>query len=105
MWRDQSQRKMVQAVIAAAFTVVSFQSAVLAVPQNSQEVKQLLSEPPREYSSAPLWVWNDMLTDEQIVGTMEDLASQHVRQVFVHPRPGLMTPYLSRNGFVYGSWR
>jgi hypothetical protein len=26
---------------------------------------------------------------------MNDLASQKVKQVFVHPRPGLMTPYLS----------
>jgi len=46
-----------------------------------------------------LWVWNDMLTDDQIVGTMESLAAQGVKQVFVHPRPGLMTPYLSDEWF------
>jgi hypothetical protein len=40
-----------------------------------------------------------MLTDEQIVGTMQDLAGQQVTQVFVHPRPGLMTPYLSPEWF------
>jgi hypothetical protein len=40
-----------------------------------------------------------MLTDEQIVGTMRDLAGQQVKQVFVHPRPGLMTPYLSPEWF------
>ena len=44
---------------------------------------------------APLWVWNDMLTEEQIRGTLRDLAGQKVKQAFVHPRPGLMTPYLS----------
>ena len=99
MWRDQTLGTMVQAAFAVLFTVASLQSAVVAVPQSSREVKQLFPEPPREYSSAPLWVWNDMLTDEQIVSTLEDLASQHVKQVFVHPRPGLMTPYLSDEWF------
>ncbi|MCP4452784.1 MAG: hypothetical protein GY809_15080, partial [Planctomycetes bacterium] len=65
----------------------------------SSKVKQLLVNPPREYSSGPLWVWNDRLTPEQIVSTMQDMASQHVRQVWVHPRPGLMTPYLSDEWF------
>ncbi len=40
-----------------------------------------------------------MLTEEQIRGTMRDLCGQQVRQVFVHPRPGLMTPYLSDDWF------
>jgi len=66
---------------------------------DSTEVRRLFAQPPRQYSSAPLWVWNDMLTEEQIVGTMRDLAKQNVRQVFVHPRPGLMTPYLSSDWF------
>lgn len=62
-------------------------------------VRALFSDPPREYSTAPLWVWNDLLTEEQIRGTLRDLAGQKVRQVFVHPRPGLMTPYLSEDWF------
>jgi hypothetical protein len=40
-----------------------------------------------------------MLTEEQIVSTLRDMAGQNVRQVFVHPRPGLMTPYLSADWF------
>ena len=40
-----------------------------------------------------------MLTDEQIRATMRDLAQQKVKQVWVHPRPGLMTPYLSDEWF------
>lgn len=40
-----------------------------------------------------------MLTDAQIRGTLRDLAGQRVRQVWVHPRPGLMTPYLSDEWF------
>jgi hypothetical protein len=67
---------------------------------DSASVAKLLANPPREFSSAPLWVWNDRLTERQIIDTLRDLHSQHVRQVIVHPRPGLMTPYLSNEWFA-----
>jgi hypothetical protein len=70
-----------------------------AVAGDSAAVKRLFAHPPREYSSAPLWVWNDVLTKRQIVQSMRELAGQDVKQVFVHPRPGLMTPYLSPDWF------
>lgn len=65
----------------------------------SKRVKSLFKNPPTEYSTGPLWVWNDMLTEAEIRGTLQDLANQKVRQVWVHPRPGLMTPYLSPEWF------
>jgi hypothetical protein len=61
--------------------------------------QKLFAQPPREYSTAPLWVWNDLLTEQQVRETLRDLASQQVKQVFIHPRPGLMTPYLSPDWF------
>lgn len=70
-----------------------------ARPVTSAQVRKQFAAPAREYSSAPLWVWNDLLTEQQIAETMADLAGQKVRQVFVHPRPGLMTPYLSDDWF------
>ena len=66
---------------------------------DSATVKKLFADPPRQFASAPLWVWNDMLTEEQVRGTLRDLAGQKVKQAFVHPRPGLMTPYLSDEWF------
>ena len=66
---------------------------------DSATVKKLLVNPPRGYATGPLWVWNDLLTEQQIRETMRDLAGQQVKQVFVHPRPGLMTPYLSPDWF------
>ncbi len=65
----------------------------------SAAVKPLFADPPREYATAPLWVWNDLLTEQQIRDTLRDLADQRVKQAFVHPRPGLMTPYLSADWF------
>jgi hypothetical protein len=70
-----------------------------AVAVDAAAAKRLFAHPPRDYSSAPLWVWNDMLTERQIVQSMRELAGQNVKQVFIHPRPGLMTPYLSPDWF------
>ena len=67
--------------------------------QRSAAIAKQFKSPSRDYASAPLWTWNDMLTEEQIVSSMEDLAGQGVKQAFVHPRPGLMTPYLSDDWF------
>ena len=84
----------VASVVAVA---LSFGSVARAV--DSARLKATFADPPRQYASAPLWVWNDMLTEEQVVQTLRDLAAQDVMQVFVHPRPGLMTPYLGPEWF------
>ncbi|MEI6168203.1 MAG: glycosyl hydrolase [bacterium] len=62
-----------------------------------------LQIPPREFSSAPFWVWNDLVTPEQLEQSLAALIEQGIRQVIVHPRPGLMTPYLSEEWFAL--WR
>jgi len=71
----------------------------VAVSADSASIKALWHGPPRQYSTGPLWVWNDLLSEEQIRSTLRDLAGQKVKQAFVHPRPGLMTPYLSDDWF------
>ncbi len=84
-------------VILCVISVVALSSQTAA--QDSATIAKQFKSPSRDYASAPLWTWNDMLTEEQIVSSMEDLASQGVKQAFVHPRPGLMTPYLSDDWF------
>ncbi len=79
-------------------------AALLALPvptrgATAEATRRLLAHPPREYATAPLWVWNDLLSERQIRDTLRDLAGQQVKQVFVHPRPGLMTPYLGADWF------
>jgi hypothetical protein len=51
--------------------------------------------PPAEYRSAPLWVWNDIVTTTQIEEQLRDFQDKGIGGVFIHPRPGLITPYLS----------
>ena len=63
------------------------------------ELRQTFKSPPRDFSTGPLWTWNDRLTEEQVRSTLRDLAEQRVKQVWIHPRPGLMTPYLTEEWF------
>lgn len=87
------------ALLYCSLVLVSASVLAAAPLDESREVKELFKKPTRDYSNGPLWVWNDMLTDDQIRSTLRDLAKQQVKQVWVHPRPGLMTPYLSPEWF------
>lgn len=52
-------------------------------------------EPAKEYGTAPLYVWNTVITPELIDRTMHDLKEKGFGGVFIHPRPGLITEYKS----------
>lgn len=90
-----------RSVFAAVFVLLFALYAGLGSDKSdsSAVIKRLFANPPREYSTVPLWIWNDMLTDDMVMNTLRDLAGQGIKQVFVHPRPGLMTPYLSEEWF------
>ena len=85
------------AVLSLSMTILSGSS--IASTTTLSAAREAFENPLPTYSSGPLWVWNDLLTDEQVTSTLHDLAEQHVMQAFVHPRPGLMTPYLSEEWF------
>lgn len=61
------------------------------------EFKDLFVNPPSEYRSAPLWDWNDLITEEGISFQMEEFNKAGIGGVFVHPRPGLITEYISED--------
>lgn len=56
-------------------------------------------DPSPEYRPAPLWVWNDAMTKEQIDFQLTELATHGFGGAFVHPRPGMVTEYLSDEWF------
>lgn len=64
-----------------------------------RELKSLFGDPPKQFRSAPLWVWNDDITEEQIDQQLADFKSGGMGGVFIHPRPGLITSYLSDEWF------
>jgi hypothetical protein len=57
------------------------------------------SDPSSEYRSAPFWVWNKNVTKEDINRTLRDFKKRGFGGVFLHPRYGLMTEYLSTEWF------
>jgi hypothetical protein len=70
-------------------------AGLVAPPDRTAELLRLFADPPAEFRSAPLWVWNDRVTKTQIEEQLADFKAKGIGGVFVHPRPGLITPYLS----------
>jgi len=66
------------------------------------DYKSLIEEfadPGIEYRPAPLWVWNNDVEREDIDLSLAELKKQGVGGVFIHPRIGLITEYLSDEWF------
>jgi hypothetical protein len=66
---------------------------------SAARLKALFSKPPAEYSTLPFFVWNGEVTEQDIDRTLADFRAQHVQGFFIHPRPGMITPYLSARWF------
>jgi len=70
-----------------------------AAPATVQEIREHFQDPPAEFRTAPLWVWNDDMNPERIREQLRQFKEQGIGQVFIHPRPGLMTEYLGNEWF------
>ncbi len=62
-------------------------------------LQEHFKSPPIGYSTAPFMVWNDRVTREKIDNMLADFTGQDIHQLFIHPRPGLITEYLSGEWF------
>ncbi len=69
------------------------------VTHSVEELTRLFLDPPSEYRSAPLWVWHERITQEGIDFQLKEFKKVGIGGVFVHPRPGLLTEYLSDEWF------
>jgi hypothetical protein len=45
--------------------------------------------PPREFSQAPFWFWNDTLSEKEILRQLKDFCDHGVYGFVIHPRAGL----------------
>ncbi len=64
-----------------------------------KSLKAEFGTPSAEYTTAPFFVWNYKITKPEIDKFLNDFKAQGSLQVFVHPRPGLVTEYLSDEWF------
>ncbi|SEK19162.1 glycosyl hydrolase [Parapedobacter koreensis] len=60
-----------------------------------RQLAEAFKQPDKSFGSAPLWVWHTDVTEAIIDSMMQDFKDKAFGGVFVHPRPGLITPYLS----------
>jgi len=63
------------------------------------QVKLAFADPPSEFRSMPLWVWNDEMEWPRLKEQLAQFKQQGIGGVFIHPRPGLMTEYLGPEWF------
>jgi hypothetical protein len=68
-------------------------------PETWEALRQRFAKPPAEYSTAPFFVWNGEVTEADIDRFLDDYQAQAIDAFFIHPRPGLITPYLSERWF------
>ncbi|MBS0001064.1 MAG: hypothetical protein KFF73_18920 [Cyclobacteriaceae bacterium] len=68
-------------------------------PQDLHSLIKGFKNPPIDYSTIPFWVWNDQVTRKKINDQLLSFKNNGIHQVFIHPRPGLITEYLSTEWF------
>ncbi len=72
-------------------------------PATLDELRGRFADPPAEYRSMPLWVWNDEMEPRRMAQMLAQYKQQGMGGAFVHPRPGLITEYLGKEWFQL--WR
>lgn len=70
-------------------------AAAAAPPDNFDQLKDLFPKPPAEFSTAPLFVWNGEVTERELDLFLEDFKAKGIESFIIHPRPGLITEYMS----------
>jgi len=58
------------------------------------------AEPHHQFGTAPLWVWNTKVTPALIDASLKDLKDKGFGGVFIHPRPGMITEYMSDDWYA-----
>ena len=99
-------RTRLLAAVGGALVVLLFFSGH-ASPQNQARttvdsyarLSELFPDPPAEYRTLPFMVWNGEVTEAEIDRHLAGFREQGTGGVFVHPRPGLITEYLSDRWF------
>lgn len=61
--------------------------------------EKLFKKPPKEYTIAPFWFWNDELDIEHLKWQMREMVEKGVYETIISSRLGIQIPYLSEEWF------
>jgi hypothetical protein len=75
--------------IGVPMTLLSAPAAKAVAGQQHADFLRQWANPPREFSQAPFWFWNDDLSEAEIVRQMDDFCAHGVYGFVIHPRAGL----------------
>lgn len=64
-----------------------------------EEVAAGFKNPGQDYGTVPFWVWNTKVSKSNIDSMLNDYRKNDFGGVIIHPRPGLITEYLSKEWF------
>lgn len=74
-------------------------AAVEAGPRSASALRAQFAAPAPNWRPMPLWVWNDRMEAPLLKQQLAGLKQAGMGGAFVHPRPGLLTEYLSQEWF------
>ena len=89
-------KKVFVLYIIACCTLLCCTTSVVFAQSSFNELNKAFKNPGRKYGSAPLWVWNTDVDSATITRMLKEFKQNAFGGVFIHPRPGLITPYLSK---------
>lgn len=81
------------------YCIIGYASPPQPREMKFEELKKELKNPSKSFRSAPLWVWNTKVTRDDIDRMLQEFKDQGFGGAFIHPRPGLITEYLSEEWF------
>lgn len=87
---------LLSVVFLASIGLAQSQSAKL---ESSADIRRQFSDPPSSYRTMPFFVWNGEVNEADIDKHLAEYKAQGMGGFFVHPRVGLITPYLSDRWF------
>ena len=70
--------------------------------ENNESLSQMesqLKNPSKDFRSAPLYTWNGKITKQELDKQLTEMKDAGFGGVFIHPRPGMLTEYLSDEWF------
>ena len=97
----ENRRSPTLTLLALALALAAAGASCAKRPESDsyETILWTFADPPAEYRSAPLWVWNDLMTRDEIKRQLESFKARGIGGAFIHPRPGLITPYLTDEWF------
>ena len=67
----------------------------VATTDSFNTIETLFNDPPSEFRTAPFMVWNSKVTEAEIDRMLKEFKEAGCGGVFIHPRPGMITEYMS----------